>query len=489
MKKILLLLLFWFSCYTLYSQQLIWEQNTASSTKYPVEYVALPDGGFAALYRENIFDASLSRLDSLGDEVWSHPFPIGMRLADFNHSMLKVVPGGLLVGLQQANPDTVKLALVKINWQGSEIWTKTISTDRKDNAISDMFIKSANEYVLLASGRNSNQILSDGGGAKFMALGIDSLGNKTWHKTYTDPLGTICTPRYIIPYRPDAYILTGNTSVGGTAPRLIKIGAEGEVLQDTIHESIPESSAYQTNSGNFIPVSDGNVVFTGFHNTPVFSDRFILVSKIDTSLNVLWTVMHSEAAGNFGSSNVLELADSTILLVTQQQNGDKIILLKISPQGQVLDTSYVSVSHTTYANGLVNSFLLPDSSLIYGGTSFMAKIGGVGLPMPPPVPADTTDTLVSVVQQFLPALSGLGTAYPNPANSTITIPYNLPMGTATATIQIAEVATGRLVSRLTLDLKSERVEIPLVNLSSGLYSYTLLLDGVPSGTKKLVVIR
>ncbi|RYE21585.1 MAG: right-handed parallel beta-helix repeat-containing protein [Sphingobacteriales bacterium] len=92
-------------------------------------------------------------------------------------------------------------------------------------------------------------------------------------------------------------------------------------------------------------------------------------------------------------------------------------------------------------------------------------------------------------QQAAKAAIALGNAYPNPAESAVTIPYTLPKGTSKAMLQIAEVATGRLVNQVNLNLESEQLEVSIANLKPGSYTYTLMLDGTPAGTKKLVVIK
>ena len=85
--------------------------------------------------------------------------------------------------------------------------------------------------------------------------------------------------------------------------------------------------------------------------------------------------------------------------------------------------------------------------------------------------------------------SYLGQAYPNPAENTATISYTIPSGINLATLRIGEVATGRVIREVLLNLKAEQVQVDLSNISSGLYTYTLLLNGVPNATKKLVVIK
>ncbi len=498
MKKLLLTLLLGFTCFAAHSQQVVWEHTVVNPDSsgniytYPLEYVTLPDGGFAAVFT-GLPAARVARYDSSGNEIWNEPLPANLNLQTFMHALLKIVPGGLLVGLQQYDTDTVRLALAKLNWQGAVQWVTTIPTGRNFNSPCDLYIRSANEYIIMAGGRNSNQVLGNGGGDKFVVIATDSLGNTLWRKIYLDPLLTICYPKNIFRDRQSGYMFTGTTGTNGNwFPRIIKTDATGNILQNELLNIPPAGFNYNTYHSNSTLVSDGGVVFSGFNFGSDHSQRYIQVAKVDTALNVLWTVTHNEPGGSLEKSQVIEMADSSILMVTQQLNGDKIILVRISAQGQLLDTTYVPVTtNVPVANinllgRLLNAFLLPDSSLFYGGESFIAKIANVGLPMPP---QQFEEPPVGLPEQLELLTTALGAAYPNPANSTVTIPYRLPEGATAATIEIAEVATGRLVQRITLDLTAEQAELNVAAQAAGVYTYTLVVDGVPAGTKKLVIIK
>src|SRR5690606_11136513 len=144
--------------------------------------------------------------------------------------------------------------------------------------------------------------------------------------------------------------------------------------QDKLIENSFNITRYGTKFGNHILTAAGNIVMTGVHESINLNDRDLLVTKVDTSLNLIWDLLYEDVSEPLASSNVLELADSSLLLVTQRHNSNLIILVKISQQGQITDTTYVTVGSTTYSTSLKSSFLLPDSSLIYAGVNFIAKI-------------------------------------------------------------------------------------------------------------------
>ena len=79
----------------------------------------------------------------------------------------------------------------------------------------------------------------------------------------------------------------------------------------------------------------------------------------------------------------------------------------------------------------------------------------------------------------------LSNGYPNPANSQVTIGYSVPAGTD-GTIVIRDVL-GSAKKTVRLDAASGKVSINTSDLSSGIYFYSLEVNGKTAQTKKLVV--
>ncbi len=81
--------------------------------------------------------------------------------------------------------------------------------------------------------------------------------------------------------------------------------------------------------------------------------------------------------------------------------------------------------------------------------------------------------------------TALSNGYPNPANSQVTIGYSVPAGTD-GTIVIRDVL-GSAKKTVRLDAASGKVSINTSDLSSGIYFYSLEVNGKTAQTKKLVV--
>jgi hypothetical protein len=83
--------------------------------------------------------------------------------------------------------------------------------------------------------------------------------------------------------------------------------------------------------------------------------------------------------------------------------------------------------------------------------------------------------------------STLGQNTPNPARATTRISYQVPAGSSRAQLQVYD-AGGKLVKAVSLQT-SGIVTLNTATLSSGMYTYTLLVDGKVTETKKMTVTR
>lgn len=76
---------------------------------------------------------------------------------------------------------------------------------------------------------------------------------------------------------------------------------------------------------------------------------------------------------------------------------------------------------------------------------------------------------------------------PNPAQGTTNVPYYVPKGTQKAALLLRRAVDGQLVATLPLNVAAKQCELTLHNYSAGTYFYTLVVDGLPGGTRRLVI--
>ena len=77
-------------------------------------------------------------------------------------------------------------------------------------------------------------------------------------------------------------------------------------------------------------------------------------------------------------------------------------------------------------------------------------------------------------------------AYPNPTTGLVYVVCNVPMGSENSKIVISDLH-GRLAQQVIIGVGASVVELDLSSKAAGLYTATLLLDGVPIGQVKVAV--
>ena len=76
---------------------------------------------------------------------------------------------------------------------------------------------------------------------------------------------------------------------------------------------------------------------------------------------------------------------------------------------------------------------------------------------------------------------------PNPAHGMAGIAYQVPGGGRKASLLIRRAVDGQLVKEQSLDVQAKQVVLRLDGYLPGTYFYTLLVDGSPLATRRLVV--
>ena len=125
-------------------------------------------------------------------------------------------------------------------------------------------------------------------------------------------------------------------------------------------------------------------------------------------------------------------------------------------------TSYIHDYSCLVADGLDDGFNLPRTSQ-------------------EPVPATTDDTAPQAHESFV------GAASPNPVADEAHVALRLPAGTMQAQLLVREVQTGHVVAHHSLRVAAQEATIPVGHLRDGVYTYSVVADGVVLVTKRLLV--
>ena len=77
---------------------------------------------------------------------------------------------------------------------------------------------------------------------------------------------------------------------------------------------------------------------------------------------------------------------------------------------------------------------------------------------------------------------------PNPLSNNTSIHYNKPANAKNASIAIHDMS-GKLIKQILIEPGSGIINIDASSLSAGIYTYSLIIDGVTTITKKMLVAR
>lgn len=291
------------------------------------DYVTYPGtagyGGFE--YRSNIF---LARLDSEGNEIWSHSYggENNMLLTD----SIQTSDGGMVLLatiLNYPEPDN-DIYLLKINQDGQEEWSHLWE---EENASGYALIQTSDGgYLVTGPYTPAGSEKKD-----FLFIKADSMGNEIWRSTFGDP-EMIDYGAVLAETSDGGYIAAGElvedlyTWEGDIA--LAKIDGDGNLLWE---------QAIETNShcmfGNILQYPDGGFMIVG----SIFSgnDFDIFVIKTDPQG---YSTAESEPAAFLPANDLspslitIETAKQLELLATFSGHSDRVISLAISKDGAFL---------------------------------------------------------------------------------------------------------------------------------------------------------
>ena len=81
----------------------------------------------------------------------------------------------------------------------------------------------------------------------------------------------------------------------------------------------------------------------------------------------------------------------------------------------------------------------------------------------------------------------LGQNIPNPFDNSTLIPFRIPKDCNDASIMITNTSTSEVISVIPISCNEDHLRIDAGNLASGVYSYTLYVDGKLVDTKQMVI--
>jgi hypothetical protein len=315
--------------------------------------------------------------------------------------------------------------IIKLDSNGKELWRKYY-------------------YLGITKGRSILQ--TNEGGYAFIStkkddlendvqilLKTDSLGNETWIKTYPG-LFSYSMGYTLKNTSDDGFLIFGMTDQEsyGNLARLIKTDVNGEMLWEKYY-GILENTQENTVGRSLDITADGGFILAGY------------TENISSGLADAWLIK-TDAEGNI------------IWEKTYGREGDDRFYSVI----QTADGGYIMTGYT--------------DSFGYGGTDMWIL--------------KTDENGTEIENPFTPQITELFQNYPNPFNPTTSISYTLNQA-GQVELSIYNL-NGQLVSTLingSQDKGSHKVEFRADDLTSGMYIYSLKVDGKTVQSRKMMLLR
>jgi uncharacterized delta-60 repeat protein len=500
--------------------------------------VTVPDGGIlvygSSIGTGTLTDFSIMRYSAEGNQLWAARYNGEANLSDQINEAIVSNDGSVYVsGFITANDNNTKFSAAKFSQNGNLLWLRVIDESGYNSGYGEAVLvgstgkivcagvlrNSSDEYkttlvsyspdgvlerkVILNSFGNCFPISIQAGssGSIFMAyeksvenngsdiaiVKFDSSLSLIWERTFSgNATSSADRPSDMKLDRSGNILISGSVlNASSSADYFVaKISSDGNVLWQNQYggtfSDIPSSIATD--------ISD-NCYVTGYsRNGMGLGAEDILTLKISAGGALVWTsLFNGSANGSDGGNSVAVDTNGNVYVGGYSDRGNVQVtyfILKLDVSGQMIWSDRYSV--TAEPEDFIYKIVLDKESSVY--------VTGISL-------GDSTDYDITTVKysdmigiesnaSILPFSAELHQNYPNPFNPNTKITYDLSI-TSYIDLDIHDIS-GRLVTKLVNEKKSAgsyQVEFSSEGLPSGVYFYSLAVDGVVIGVKKMLTLK
>jgi hypothetical protein len=338
---------------------------------------------------------------------------------------------------------------------------------------------------------------------------LDSLGTILWQKTIGRRAFLGPSPFAYDPvYTPTGNLLFHCIYSNANTTGVLEVSQNGDSL--TTHPTSPNpllGSIYPAPGLNpLIPLrAGGYLVAADVDSANGYSRPFL--TRLDQNMNIVWsTIYRQNSTQQYRFSHPYELADGSLVVLANSANGypTTYYLFRYSAAGVLLQRyPFTSPLIAGFPNtgftqpvGLQplsdSTFMLVSNlrSYVANGQqvqrTYLAHLKVAGLRRV--VDSHYLPASNSPLATRAPAEAGiiLGDLHPNPASETATLSYQLPAGTATATLVLYDLTGRRVVVQVLQEAKGE-AQLSVRGLATGFYRVALEVAGRPIVSRKLAI--
>jgi uncharacterized delta-60 repeat protein len=538
---LLLLLLVTISEYGTAQIQREWVQRyngDANSFDIASGMVTVPDGGIlvygSSIGTGTLTDFSIMRYSAEGNQLWAARYNGKANLSDQINEAIVSNDGSVYVsGFITANDNNTKFSAAKFSQNGNLLWLRVIEESGYNSGYGEAVLvgstgkivcagvlrNSSDEYkttlvsysqdgvlerkVILNSFGNCFPISIQAGssGSIFLAyeksvenngsdiaiVKFDSSLSLIWERTFSgNATSSADRPSDMKLDRSGNILISGSVlNASSSADYFVaKISSDGNVLWQNqyggIFSDIPSSIATD--------ISD-NCYVTGYsRNGMGLGAEDILTLKISAGGALVWTsLFNGSTNGSDGGNSVAVDTNGNVYVGGYSDRGSVQVtyfILKLDVSGHMIWSDRYSV--TAEPEDFIYSIVMDEESSVY--------VTGISL-------GDSTDYDITTIKYSdiigiesnitaLPSSAELHQNYPNPFNPNTKIAYDL-RSRGNVSLAINEIS-GKQIAKLVNEYQSPgryEVGFDAGSLPSGIYFYSLRVNGIAVSTRKMSLIK
>jgi hypothetical protein len=277
---------------------------------YGHSMVKAKDGSYAILGHGSSFskdynDLCLIKINEEGTVLWSKAY--GLDASDYSNSIEVTSDGGFIILAETinfiGNDKNSDILVIKVNSEGIIQWSKVFGGNGTDYAYS---IQQTKEGGFVIGGETNSYGVGEW---DYYMLKLKADGAVEWSKTYGE--SGIDFGRYAQQTPDGGYIIGGNTvnyKADGFDVCLIKVNSTGEIEWTKVYGGSGTDYLLSLKL-----IGEKGFVVVGYTNSADFSSEDVLVMKFNFSGNIQWTKSFGSNMNDYGVALTV-ISDDEIII-------------------------------------------------------------------------------------------------------------------------------------------------------------------------------
>jgi len=313
--------------------QVLWNMTHSIGDADLIAQVLRVDDGYLVLGNTQTWgtgtssqDIFLFKIDMEGNVVWEKIYGEGNA-----KDMAPAGEGGVLIAGEYIEGDISNIYLIKVDSSGSKEWERII-TEKNSETVAGIVTLTEHGFVI-AGYRMIEKTYYHNSARQAFAMKVDGMGEIIWRQTYNEE-GSIRIWD-ITSFQDKGCLIVGTTTDNDPDGDVyaLKIDENGQEVWKVVHESNSTQEAFVATSS-----SDGGFILAGTNGTIPNSIYDILVVKLDSNGQVLWSTVYG--GPDYDKVNSIICTEDGAILVGKTRSfgagGVDAYLLKINNTGYLI---------------------------------------------------------------------------------------------------------------------------------------------------------